>query len=61
MNEPTIPGWYHHPPSADWMIYSLYQGQWYAHVMNGDTSPCTWGYIEQAGEVELISGLQVNG
>lgn len=52
---PTQEGWYRTQGGADWMLYSLYQGQWYAHVLNGDTVPCEWGYIDQAGPVWLIA------
>jgi hypothetical protein len=53
--EPTVEGWYRTQGGADWMLYSLYQGQWYAHILNGETVACEWGYIDQAGPVWLIA------
>lgn len=52
---PTEPGWYCYSGGAQSMIFSLYEGQWYAHIENGSTNPCEWGYIEQAlGVWDLI-------
>ena len=55
--EPITPGWYVTDDGVnDWMVYSLDEnGNWSAHVLNGDSTRCVWSYIAQAGPVSLLA------
>lgn len=55
LEEPTIPGWYRTLGAADFLLYSLADGKWFAHAVNGETVGAEWDYIEQAGAVELVA------
>lgn len=55
--EPTVEGWYRTRDSANWMLFSLYGEQWHAHSVDGFSTPCVWGYIEQAGPVGLVAAF----
>jgi hypothetical protein len=50
--EPTEPGWYAYTGGAQVMVFHLRETegrrQWSAHLDNGSSDDCAWGYIEQA-------------
>jgi hypothetical protein len=52
--EPTQEGWYRTRDSGTWLLYSLFRGQWGVHTLDGQGAQCVWGYIEQAGPVDLV-------
>ena len=62
VKEPTVPGWYRSVDGSDWMLFSLNRtGQWCAHAQNGDTTPCTWDYVAQAGRVTRVTARSAAG
>lgn len=56
---PTVPGWYRGTTGSNYMIFMLNGNRdWYAITASGDMTKCEWGYIAQAGDVELIAKME---
>lgn len=53
--EPTEWGWYTQAGTSGHMIFARSRaGDWYAFTVEGWSTPCDWGYIDQAGPVVRI-------
>lgn len=48
LREPTEDGWYAYDGGRQTMLFRLTRGQWYVINDVGESTPCDWGYIEQA-------------
>lgn len=59
---PTEQGFYYYNGGAQTMIFLLTApalgSQWYCIFDNGESSPCVWGYIEQALSVWELKKLR---
>lgn len=59
MSDDYKPGWYRTRHGVlNWMLYARDEfGNWSAHDLNGDATPCDFSYIDQAGELELVAAF----
>lgn len=53
--EPTQEGWYQARGASSWELYSLCDGVWRAHSLNGDCDAIAWRYIDKSGGIELVA------
>lgn len=63
VEQPTQPGWYQYSGGANVLMFlRTERGQWHAFTDNGESTECTWGYIEQAlGVWDLVLVAPLGG